>query len=314
MQRRRLIPPSRILASTLATGLLAGAPAVLAAPQDPQGDRGEVFVPAGASNWPFYSYDGRCWLGGFPSAGPDETSRFISSHSEDFTSFHENVRPKIRACAVDTVIALCDGETVQTGTRQKGTVLAFHSGHSLQLVATAGQGTRTDPGWSLQWSGQCEPPAQDPDHGDGPGDGNDGTDNPDAPDRGTNDIDDIDDGDGGDGGDGGCFLTTAIVHQRGLEADDGPTLTTLRRFRDRYMMTRSDGRALLAEYQAVAPAIVAAIPAEDPEWRWIAGRIDASVDAIRRGDDHAACAIYVDMVRRLQARWLRRAGLPGSRT
>ena len=43
---------------------------------------------------------------------------------------------------------------------------------------------------------------------------------------------------GGDGGDdgGGCFLTTAIVERRGVEADDGPTLTALRAFRDGYMM------------------------------------------------------------------------------
>ena len=70
-------------------------------------------------------------------------------------------------------------------------------------------------------------------------------------------------GDGGDSdaGDGGaCFLTTAIVERRGIEADGGPTLTALRRFRDGYMMKTPKRRALVAEYYELAPRIVAAIP------------------------------------------------------
>ena len=110
-------------------------------------------------------------------------------------------------------------------------------------------------------------------------------------------------GDGGGAGDGGgCFLTTAVVERRG-EADDGPTLTALRTFRDGYMMDTAERRALVAEYYAVAPAIVAAIPAQDPAWDWIAGMVDRAADAIGRGADDAAFALYVDLVNRLKKDW-----------
>ena len=66
-------------------------------------------------------------------------------------------------------------------------------------------------------------------------------------------------GDGGGGGGSGCFLTTAIVEWRGIEADGGPTLTALRRFRDGYMMKTPKRRALVAEYYEIAPRIAAAI-------------------------------------------------------
>jgi len=103
--------------------------------------------------------------------------------------------------------------------------------------------------------------------------------------------------------DGGCFLTTAIVERRG-EADDGRTLTALREFRDRYMLAAPERVAMVAEYYAAAPKIVAAIPADHPEWDWIEERIDASVAAIRAGNDGEAFAIYVGAMRRLNDRWL----------
>ena len=83
----------------------------------------------------------------------------------------------------------------------------------------------------------------------------------------------IGDGGGGDGGggDGGCFLTTAVVELRG-ETEGGPTLTALRAFRDGYMTRTAERRALVEEYYAVAPTIVAAISAGHAEWERIAGR------------------------------------------
>ena len=119
-------------------------------------------------------------------------------------------------------------------------------------------------------------------------------------------------GDGGnsDAGDGGaCFLTTAIVERRGIEADGGPTLTALRRFRDGYMMKTSKRRALVAEYYELAPRIVAAIPETHSDWDWIGGRIDAAIAAIAAGDEDGAFGIYAAMVRRLAASWTE----PGSR-
>ncbi len=110
-------------------------------------------------------------------------------------------------------------------------------------------------------------------------------------------------GGGGGGGGGGCFLTTAIVERRGIEADDGPTLTALRRFRDGYMMKTPKRRALVAEYYEIAPRIAAAIPQGHSDWDWIGGRIDAAIAAIYAGDEDGAFGIYAAMVRRLAACW-----------
>ena len=136
---------------------------------------------------------------------------------------------------------------------------------------------------------------------DGCGGGCRGSTNPDAP-----DDDDSDNGGGNDDDDddgGWCFLTTAVTSMRG-EADDGLTLTTLRRFRDGWLSGTADGPALIAEYRILAPRIVAAIPRGHIEWAWIADRIDAAREAILDGRNEAARQIYVDMVRQLQKRWL----------
>ncbi len=110
-------------------------------------------------------------------------------------------------------------------------------------------------------------------------------------------------GNSGGGNGGGCFLTTAIVAQRG-EADDGPTLTTLRAFRDGYMARRPNGAALVAEYYDVAPRIVTAIPTDDPAWHWIGTQVDLAVTRIEADDLAGAFAVYTAMVQRLKADWL----------
>ena len=94
-----------------------------------------------------------------------------------------------------------------------------------------------------------------------------------------------------------------MVERRG-EADDGPTLTALRGFRDGWMARHPEGAALIAEYYAVAPEIVAAIPAAHPDWAWIEGQIDKAVREIGRDEPKAALATYCSMVRRLMADWL----------
>ena len=107
---------------------------------------------------------------------------------------------------------------------------------------------------------------------------------------------------GGDGG--GCFLTEAVVGHRGIEADDGPTLSVLRRFRDDYMQRSPERRALVDRYYEIAPRIVAAIPRGHADWTWIGTRVDEAVAAIRAGEDDRAFGLYVAMVRRLEGRWL----------
>ncbi len=115
-----------------------------------------------------------------------------------------------------------------------------------------------------------------------------------------------DSGNGGnddDSGSGGWFfLTTSVISMRG-EADEGPTLTTLRRFRDGWLAETVDVRALIAEYHVLAPRIVSAIPVGHADWSWIANQVDSARDAILAGMNDRALAIYVGMVRRLQERW-----------
>ena len=111
-------------------------------------------------------------------------------------------------------------------------------------------------------------------------------------------------GAGAGGGAGGCFLTEAVVGQRGMEADDGPTLTALRAFRDGYMQATGARQELVRRYYEIAPRIVVAIPDEHADWAWISERVNAAVAAIAAGADDRAFGIYVDMVERLSERWL----------
>jgi len=111
--------------------------------------------------------------------------------------------------------------------------------------------------------------------------------------------DDNDSGGGSSGG-GGCFLTTAIVEQRG-EADDGPTLTKLRNFRDTYMANIPE---IVEEYYIVAPKIVASIPKDHSDWNWVGEQIDISVSHIDKGDLDSAFKTYKGMVERLKHEWL----------
>ena len=54
---------------------------------------------------------------------------------------------------------------------------------------------------------------------------------------------------------GGCFLTTACIDHAGL-TDDCHELTTLRSFRDCYVVQLANGHAALVEYYRVAPILV----------------------------------------------------------
>ena len=144
-------------------------------------------------------------------------------------------------------------------------------------TGTAGPGT-----------GTCSPPGVPGEGSDGPSDGT-------CPAPGV--------GPGAGNGGGGCFLTEAVVGARGVEADDGPTLTALRAFRDGYMQETPERRALVERYYEIAPRMVAAIPRGHGDWAWIGAQVDEAVAAIRAGDNDRTFRMYVDMVRRLEARW-----------
>ncbi len=148
-------------------------------------------------------------------------------------------------------------------------------------------GIGTGPG-----DGQCSPPSPPDGSPPGPGEGTCS-----VPDGGIG-------GASGGGSSGGCFLTEAIVGHRGMEADDGPTLTALRAFRDGYMQQTPERRALVERYYEIAPRIVQAIPRAHADWAWIGERVDEALAAVAAGTGDRAFGIYVAMVRRLEARWL----------
>ncbi len=104
-------------------------------------------------------------------------------------------------------------------------------------------------------------------------------------------------------GKSGCFLTTAIVEHRG-EADDGPTLTKLRNFRDTYL---SDYPEEVKKYYQVAPKIVAAIPKDNPTWDWVGKQIDSAIEHIDNNMLDKAHQTYKSMVLELETNWLKKA-------
>lgn len=110
---------------------------------------------------------------------------------------------------------------------------------------------------------------------------------------------------GGDSGGGGsgCYITTATVDHMGLD-DKGPELTTLRKFRDNVMDKTPEGRAMVQEYNVVAPHIVKAIngqPNAAQIYRDLyTDYIAPAVVAAKKGDNQAALDHYGSMVKRLE--------------
>lgn len=65
-----------------------------------------------------------------------------------------------------------------------------------------------------------------------------------------------------DEGNSGCYLTTACVKSKGL-SDDCIELSTLRKFRDEYILNLENGEKDIKEYYDTAPYIVSAINSSD---------------------------------------------------
>lgn len=100
-------------------------------------------------------------------------------------------------------------------------------------------------------------------------------------------------------GGGGCFITTAVCENRG-EADDCPTLQTLRQFRDGFMQTDSNRKALVKLYYDIAPKIVERIKAREDASLYLdylyRRFIIPACAAIDQGDDNDAFNIYCLML------------------
>jgi hypothetical protein len=94
-----------------------------------------------------------------------------------------------------------------------------------------------------------------------------------------------------------CYLTTACVEARGLP-DDCHELTTLRRFRDGYLRSLPGGEALISDYYAMAPGIVArvmAAPDAAVQLDQMYQRIVKVVEVIEAGRNAEALAAYIDV-------------------
>lgn len=129
---------------------------------------------------------------------------------------------------------------------------------------------------------------------------------------GDNDGSDPNDGDpgvgAGDGeGDGSCFVTTAVARVVG-EADDGPTLTSLRMLRDMHTAGTGDGGSRIKLYYIVAPEIVSRInQLENSQeiWTNIHHQWIAPIRSlVEQGEWEQADRLYSKMVKRLTVKYL----------
>ena len=99
-----------------------------------------------------------------------------------------------------------------------------------------------------------------------------------------------------------CFLTTACCQYKGLP-DDCCELTTLRRFRDTYLNTSEEGRALVETYYQIAPGILKDLeecPDSDAILEMIYGTVQKSIALIQAGKKNEAVYAYAVMVARVQ--------------
>ena len=142
----------------LALSMITAAP-LGATPAEP-GPGGEVVVPAGLSDWPFWSAADACWMGN--NTAEAVNGKFVSTQAADFSSFTSGDGP-FSTCAPAADLALCSGETVNPGTRKTGWSRTYGSGDSARYLVTAGSGTRTSHGWRVAHvSGECVRTAQGP--------------------------------------------------------------------------------------------------------------------------------------------------------
>jgi hypothetical protein len=109
----------------------------------------------------------------------------------------------------------------------------------------------------------------------------------------------------GKGKGGGCFLTTACTQYAGLP-DDCRELTTLRRFRDTYVMSLPDGAEVVTEYYNSAPILLKYIDSSDDRVNILSDifrSVSTTVELVESGQCEKAKAIYASMFRNLKERF-----------
>lgn len=96
-----------------------------------------------------------------------------------------------------------------------------------------------------------------------------------------------------------CFITTAVTAATG-KPDNCWELQLLRKFRDEFVAALPEGVALIKQYYALAPQIVAALETKDDKSsiyaRLASLFIYPALQAISRGDNNEAMNIYTGMV------------------
>ena len=106
--------------------------------------------------------------------------------------------------------------------------------------------------------------------------------------------------------DDGCFITTAVCENFGKD-DDCYELTAFRNFRDGWLTAQPDGKALIAEYYAIAPAIVDRInrlPDATQIYETLRTKYLAPcLNFIESGDNTACKRLYVEMVTSLKKKF-----------
>ena len=106
---------------------------------------------------------------------------------------------------------------------------------------------------------------------------------------------------------GGCFVTTAVCDSFG-KSDDCYELTAFRNFRDKWLITQSDGKTLIDEYYAVAPQIVANInrladPSQIYKTIW-QKYLEPCLDFLHNDDNLSCKNKYSEMMHELKKKFL----------
>ena len=104
-----------------------------------------------------------------------------------------------------------------------------------------------------------------------------------------------------------CFITTAICKSLG-KADDCEELTTLRKFRDEWLVNQLEGKDLIAEYYSIAPQIVNKInslPNSAQVYKnLLHDYLEPCLVFIEHGNNQACKQLYTEMVTYLKGNYL----------
>ena len=104
-----------------------------------------------------------------------------------------------------------------------------------------------------------------------------------------------------------CYITTAVCRYQG-KRDDCYELMMLRRYRDTYLLSSSEGRRLVEEYYDTAPYLVKVLEmCRDVSWIYeqlYRNYLSICVSYIEEKKYEECKRVYIDMVQGLQEKYL----------